>query len=46
MRNGLHLSDARTSWVRVCNTRLWNVGIAFVVGSAVDLVARRGWLKL
>jgi MFS superfamily sulfate permease-like transporter len=25
---------------------LWNVGIAFVVGSAVLLVARRGWLKL
>jgi hypothetical protein len=24
----------------------WNVGIAFVVGSAVYLVARRGWLKL
>lgn len=23
-----------------------NVGIAFVVGSAVLLVARRGWLKL
>lgn len=25
---------------------IWNVGIAFVVGSAVYLVARRGWLKL
>jgi len=25
---------------------IWNVGIAFVVGSAVCLVARRGWLKL
>lgn len=25
---------------------VWNVGIAFVVGSAVLLVARRGWLKL
>jgi MFS superfamily sulfate permease-like transporter len=25
---------------------IWNVGIAFVVGSAVLLVARRGWLKL
>jgi hypothetical protein len=25
---------------------IWNVGIAFVVGSAVYLAARRGWLKL
>lgn len=25
---------------------IWNVGIAFVVGSAVYWVARRGWLKL
>lgn len=25
---------------------IWNVGIAFVVGSAVYLIARRGWLKL
>jgi MFS superfamily sulfate permease-like transporter len=25
---------------------IWNVGIAFVVGSAVYLVARRGWLNL
>jgi hypothetical protein len=25
---------------------VWNVGIAFVIGSAVYLVARRGWLKL
>jgi len=25
---------------------IWNVGIAFVVGSAIYLVARRGWLKL
>ena len=25
---------------------VWNVGIAFVVGSAVYLIARRGWLKL
>ena len=25
---------------------IWNVGIAFVVGSAVYLLARRGWLKL
>ncbi len=25
---------------------IWNGGIAFVVGSAVLLVARRGWLKL
>jgi MFS superfamily sulfate permease-like transporter len=25
---------------------IWNVGIAFVVGSAVLFVARRGWLKL
>jgi hypothetical protein len=25
---------------------IWNVGIAFVAGSAVYLVARRGWLKL
>jgi MFS superfamily sulfate permease-like transporter len=25
---------------------MWNVGIAFVVGSAVYLLARRGWLKL
>jgi MFS superfamily sulfate permease-like transporter len=24
---------------------VWNVGIAFVVGSAVYLAARRGWLK-
>jgi MFS superfamily sulfate permease-like transporter len=25
---------------------VWNVGIAFLIGSAVYLVARRGWLKL
>jgi xanthine/uracil permease len=25
---------------------IWNVGIAFVVGSAIYLVARRGWRKL
>ncbi len=25
---------------------IWNVGIAFIVGSAVYMVARRGWLKL
>ena len=25
---------------------VWNVGIAFVVGSAVYLIAQRGWLKL
>jgi len=25
---------------------IWNVGIAFLVGSAVYLLARRGWLKL
>lgn len=25
---------------------IWNVGIAFVLGSAVYLLARRGWLKL
>jgi hypothetical protein len=25
---------------------IWNVGVALVVGSAVDLVARRSWLKL
>lgn len=25
---------------------IWNVGIAFVVGSAVYWVARRGWLEL
>src|SRR5450759_4792135 len=25
---------------------IWNVGIAFVVGSAILLVAHRGWLKL
>jgi hypothetical protein len=25
---------------------VWNVGIAFVVGSAIYLIARRGWLKL
>ena len=25
---------------------IWNVGIAFVVGSAVYLLARRGWLRL
>jgi hypothetical protein len=25
---------------------IWNVGIAFVVGSAVYVIARRGWLKL
>jgi MFS superfamily sulfate permease-like transporter len=25
---------------------IWNVGIAFIAGSAVYLVARRGWLKL
>ena len=25
---------------------MWNVGIAFVVGSAVYLLGRRGWLKL
>ncbi len=25
---------------------IWNVGVAFVVGSVIYLVARRGWLKL
>jgi MFS superfamily sulfate permease-like transporter len=25
---------------------IWNVGIAFVVGSLIHLLARRGWLKL
>jgi len=25
---------------------IWNVGIAFVVGGAILLVARRGWLML
>jgi MFS superfamily sulfate permease-like transporter len=36
----------RFATVITAGLAIWNVGIAFVVGSAVYLVARRGWLKL
>jgi hypothetical protein len=36
----------RFATVITAGLAIWNVGIAFVVGSAVYLLARRGWLKL
>lgn len=36
----------RLATVMTAALAIWNVGIAFVVGTAVYLVARRGWMKL
>jgi MFS superfamily sulfate permease-like transporter len=36
----------RLATVTTAALTIWNVGIAFVVGSAVYVLARRGWLRL